>query len=150
MPNIFTSVTDSGLTAASYFICTLAALVCGVIAALAASFRNRITKSFFLSLILLPVIVANVIIMVNGNIEREMKFNIATKDEFCTGELSNGGITIGQDGADIDIYSIRCYANRQLTAQNVVKNYIATLPTAEEKLRVRTENDIMTGGRVDI
>lgn len=68
MPNIFTSVTDSGLTAASYFICILAALVCGVIAALAASFRNRITKSFFLSLILLPVIVANVIIMVNGNI----------------------------------------------------------------------------------
>ena len=60
MPNIFTSVTDSGLTAASYFICILASLVCGVIAALAASFRNRITKSFFLSLILLPVIVANI------------------------------------------------------------------------------------------
>ena len=94
--------------------------------------------------------IALVRVLVNGNIEREMKFNITARDEFCTGALSNGGITIGQDGADIDIYSLRCYANRQLTAQNVVKNYIATLPTAEEKLRVRTENDIMTGGRVDV
>ena len=94
--------------------------------------------------------IALVRVLVNGNIEREMKFNITARDEFCTGALSNGGITIGQEGADIDIYSLRCYANRQLTAQNVVKNYIATLPTAEEKLRVRTENDIMTGGRVDV
>lgn len=68
MPDIFSSVTDGGLTAASYFICTAAAIVCGIISAFSASFRNRISKSFFLCLVLLPVIVANVIIMVNGNI----------------------------------------------------------------------------------
>lgn len=93
--------------------------------------------------------IALVRVLINGNIEREMKFSISASDEFCTDAMSNGGITIGQEGADIDIYSIRCYANRQLTAQNVVKNWIATLPTAEEKLKARTENDIMTGGRVD-
>lgn len=93
--------------------------------------------------------VALVRVLINGNIEREMKFNISAHDEFCTAAMSNGGITIGQDGADIDIYSIRCYSNRQLTAQDIVKNWIASLPTAEEKLAARAANDIMTGGHVD-
>ena len=94
--------------------------------------------------------IALVRVFVDGNIEREMKFPVNVFDEFCTGEMSNGGITIGQDGADIDIYSIRCYANRQLDSQSIVKNWIATLPTAEEKNAKRRENDILTGGRVDV
>ena len=89
-------------------------------------------------------------VFINGNIEREVLFSISANDEFCTGAMSNGGITFGQDGADIDIYGIRIYANRQLSAQDVVKNYIATLPTSDEKREVRTQNDIMTSGRVDI
>ena len=94
--------------------------------------------------------IALVRVFVNGNIEREMKFSLTNADEFCTADMSNGGITIGQDGADIDIYSIRCYLNRQLNSQAIVKNWIATLPTADEKLRIRRENDILTGGRVDV
>lgn len=94
--------------------------------------------------------IALVRVFVNGNIEREMKYSISVADEFSTGAMANGGITIGQSGANIDIYSIRCYTNRQLDSQAVVKNYIASLPTAEEKLKVRADNAIMTGGRVDV
>lgn len=143
--------------------------------------------------------IALVRVFIDGNIEREMKFVVTDPNEFCTGEMSNGGIIIGQGGytvltsepadwatrwtdyytksgndynpigtaeaptfavgtyyrkvvagADIDIYSIRLYANRQLDSQSIVKNWIATLPSAEEKLKQRTENDILTGGRVDV
>ena len=88
-------------------------------------------------------------VFINGNIEREMLFT-ADANQFCTGAMSNGGFTIGQNGADIDIYGIRCYANRSLTATNVVNDYIATLPTAEQKRQVRYDNDIMRGSRVDV
>lgn len=88
-------------------------------------------------------------VFINGNIEREMLFT-ADANQFCTGVMSNGGFTIGQNGADIDIYGIRCYANRSLTATNVVNDYIATLPTAEQKRQVRYDNDIMRGSRVDV
>lgn len=89
-------------------------------------------------------------VFINGNIERELLFSTSANDEFCMGEMSNNGIVIGQDGADIDIYGIRVYASRQLSAQDIVKNYIATLPTSDEKREVRRQNDIMTSGRVDI
>ena len=52
----------------TYLICLLAAGACGVLTALAASFRCQATKSFLSSLILLPMIVCTVIAMVNGNV----------------------------------------------------------------------------------
>ena len=52
----------------TYLLCLLTAGVCGVLTALAASFRSHATKSFLSSLILLPMIVCTVIAMVNGNI----------------------------------------------------------------------------------
>lgn len=52
----------------NYFIGLAAALVCGIIVAVATSLRAKISPSFFASLILLPAIVATVIIMVSGNI----------------------------------------------------------------------------------
>ena len=52
----------------TYLTCLAAALGCGVICALAAMLRSRVTKSFFVSLVLLPMIVTTVIMMVNGNI----------------------------------------------------------------------------------
>lgn len=51
-----------------YLLCLLASGLCGVVTALAASFRNHATKSFLTSLILLPMIVCTVIAMVNGNV----------------------------------------------------------------------------------
>ena len=89
-------------------------------------------------------------VFINGDIERELLLAGTDADEFCTALMSNGGITIGQDGADIDIYSIRCYERQYLDAQDIVRNYVASLPTAAEKLKTRAENDIMRNGRVDV
>ncbi|MBQ8357841.1 MAG: DUF4956 domain-containing protein [Clostridia bacterium] len=61
------SITD-GFTASSYLICTAVALLCGAVAAFAASYRNHTSRSFLVSLILLPVIVETVILLVNGNV----------------------------------------------------------------------------------
>lgn len=68
MPDIFASITNGTVTIQTYLICTAVAFFCGIIVALSASFRTRITKSFLISLILLAPIVETVIIMVNGNI----------------------------------------------------------------------------------
>ena len=89
-------------------------------------------------------------VFINGNIERELLLDGADAQRFCTGLMSNGGITIGQDSADIDIYSIRCYANTALESEAIVKDWIATLPTSAEKVKARRENDIMSGNRIDV
>lgn len=68
MPSIFSSILINGLTVENYLICTACAFLCGVIAALAVSFRARISKSFLISIVILPAIVETVIIMVNGSV----------------------------------------------------------------------------------
>lgn len=68
MTGIFTSVTNGGMSVGVYLICTAVALICGAAAAAATLYRSSATKSFAISLIVLPVIVETVIIMVNGNI----------------------------------------------------------------------------------
>lgn len=94
--------------------------------------------------------IALVRVLINGVINRELRFDKTNAQEFCTGAMSNGGITIGQDGADIDIYGIRVWENRALTAQNVLQNYIATIPDQAEKARIKRENDIMTSRRIEV
>ena len=67
--NIF--ATESGMFAVSpktYLIAVGIAFACGIVVAVAATLRSRVTKSFLMSLILLPPIVATVILMVNGNV----------------------------------------------------------------------------------
>lgn len=68
MSELFTSITNGIFTPQNYLICAGCALLCGIIAAVAASFRSHTTKSFIVSLILLPAIVQTVIMMVNGNV----------------------------------------------------------------------------------
>ena len=69
MLELFDSIVyGNDITADVYLICLLFAGVCGVLTALAASFRSHASKSFLTSLILLPMIVCTVIAMVNGNI----------------------------------------------------------------------------------
>lgn len=66
--DIFDSILGSTLEINSYLLCLAAALGCGLLCAGAALVRSRASKSFVVSLILLPMIVATVITMVNGNI----------------------------------------------------------------------------------
>ena len=69
MLELFDSIIiGNDITLDVYLICLLTAGACGVLTALAASFRSHASKSFLTSLILLPMIVCTVIAMVNGNI----------------------------------------------------------------------------------
>ncbi len=63
-----TILVSADIDLVTYLICLLAAGACGVLSALAASFRSHASKSFLTSLILLPMIVCTVIAMVNGNV----------------------------------------------------------------------------------
>ncbi len=94
--------------------------------------------------------IALVRVFINGDIEREYKYSITDTEEFCTALMSNGGFSVGQSGADIDIYGIRIYQNMALESSDVLGNYISTLPTTAEKQAMRKRNDILTGGKIDM
>ena len=68
MSSIFDSVITGSFSVSIYLLCVLIAGVCGLITALAVSAKNTVSRSFFLSLVVLPVIVTTVVLMVNGNI----------------------------------------------------------------------------------
>ncbi|MBQ8858362.1 MAG: DUF4956 domain-containing protein [Clostridia bacterium] len=69
MFNLFaTELGTTELTVKTYLIATAVAFACGILVALAACIKNRPSKSFLMSLILLPPIVETVILMVNGNV----------------------------------------------------------------------------------
>jgi len=93
-------------------------------------------------------------VFINGVINRELRFSTeAGAREFCTAALSNGGIFIGQDGADIDIYGIRVWDSTAsaITPKDAIQNYISTLPTSEEKVRVKEKNAITkTNGLISL
>ena len=91
-------------------------------------------------------------VAINGVINREFSFDSNNATEwFAAGQGQT--IEIGQDNADIDIYALRIYANSastQLTAADILQNYISCLPTAAEKNRERERNDIMQGGKITL
>lgn len=67
--NIFASVLlDGSITGESFFLCTLVSLGIGFFIAFCYSLKNHYTKSFLITLVLLPAIVQMVIMLVNGNI----------------------------------------------------------------------------------
>lgn len=95
--------------------------------------------------------VSYVRIFINGTIEREFLFDHSRNNEFwqanAAGSPSSLGIRIGQDGADIDIYSIRVY-QKALSSQEIQQNRVSVLPTSSEKLQFRKENDILQDGAI--
>ena len=69
MLNHFNSIIPTtGITPSVFIILVLATLVLGGILALVHTFKNDYTKSFVMTLAILPAVVAVVILMVNGNI----------------------------------------------------------------------------------
>lgn len=68
MSAILNQISGGSFTIGGYFLCLLAAFGCGVLAALAAAYHSKVTKSFLVTLILLAPIVHTVITMVNGNV----------------------------------------------------------------------------------
>lgn len=66
---IFSSILTNGtFTGSELAISTLASLICGLIIAGAYMIKSRYSRSFLITLVLLPSVVELVIILVNGNI----------------------------------------------------------------------------------
>ncbi|MCD8040752.1 MAG: DUF4956 domain-containing protein [Clostridia bacterium] len=71
LDTLFGCIFDSTATSISvwqFIACIATGLILGAIIALVYAFKNKYTKSFLITIILMPAIVAVVIIMVNGNI----------------------------------------------------------------------------------
>ena len=68
MSSIFDSILTGSFSVGQYLLCLLVAGLCGGIAALSLSRESSASRSFLISLVVLPIIVATVILMVNGNI----------------------------------------------------------------------------------
>ena len=72
LENLFKGLFDSDLTAVisvtDFVLCLGFSLVLGLVMALAYMYRTRYTKSFVVTLALLPAVVCVVIMLVNGNI----------------------------------------------------------------------------------
>lgn len=68
---LFSSVIGAEITLTSYLICTLAAIISGVVLAFVFGITDKTKKhsfSFLSSVVLLPFIVGTVIMLVNGNV----------------------------------------------------------------------------------
>ncbi len=69
LTNFFNGLFETAeISVTSFLLCLGAALGLGLILALAYMYKNKYTKSFVLTLALLPAVVCVVIMMVNGNI----------------------------------------------------------------------------------
>lgn len=72
MNNIFQGLFDSSTTSvialSDFMLCVLCALLLGLIIALSYMYKTRFTKSFVITLAILPAVVCVVIMMVNGNV----------------------------------------------------------------------------------
>lgn len=64
----FLSVSMSDLSIVGYIICTAASLAYGFLIALIHMFRNRYSKNFIITLVILPAVVQAIIMLVNGNL----------------------------------------------------------------------------------
>lgn len=65
---LFDTETTATISVSNFMICLGAALVLGIALALAYMYRTRYTKSFVVTLALLPSVVCVVIMLVNGNV----------------------------------------------------------------------------------
>ena len=68
MSSIFNSILTGNFSVGQYLLCLLFAGLCGAIAALTLGRESTSSRSFLISLVVLPIIVATVILMVNGSV----------------------------------------------------------------------------------
>ncbi|MBR0207352.1 MAG: DUF4956 domain-containing protein [Oscillospiraceae bacterium] len=65
---MFSSILTGSFSVGQYLLCLLFAGLCGAIAALTLGRESTSSRSFLISLVVLPIIVATVILMVNGSV----------------------------------------------------------------------------------
>ena len=77
-------------------------------------------------------------LFVNGVMNREILYE--SNDIFKNGDVS---IKIGSNNCDIDIYGIRVYKTG-LSATDVRQDYMSSIPTIDEKIAFKADNDILS------
>lgn len=82
-------------------------------------------------------------VYLNGTIAREFLLDTAELRE-----LINSKLQFNPKGADVDIMLFRVYNQEALNDGQIVQNYIASLPTKEDKLRVLDINNILASGKL--
>ena len=88
-------------------------------------------------------------VLVNGYPDREITFSTTSTTEWC--DNNNAAIVIGNDGADIDIYSIRVYEKKQLNWIDLLnRNYLSSIPSTAEKQRIKRRNALLEGDRITL
>lgn len=80
-------------------------------------------------------------LFVNGIINREFIFG--DTDSFVPVNGS-GGIQIGSNKAEVDVYSIRVY-KQSLSSHNIRQDYLSTISTAQKKVEFYQKNNILGG-----
>ena len=65
---MFNSILSSGLTITNFTICVVTSLILGLVIALVYNMTNHCSKSFLITLLILPMLIQSIIIMSNGNI----------------------------------------------------------------------------------
>lgn len=71
LDKIFSSIfgnSNATISVTNYLLCILVSLIAGVVLAFIYTYKNKYTKSFVVTLAMLPSVVCVVIMMVNGNI----------------------------------------------------------------------------------
>ena len=89
-------------------------------------------------------------IFINGVLSREIAFSLTDNAEWSDGNCS---IVIGNEGCDVDIYNMRAYeGDTVISPKNVLlKNYLSSLTSSEEKQYVYKRNDITDeSGRISL
>ena len=157
MPNLFKSIFDSSssnsIAVDSFFICFAVALVLGAILAVGYTIKGRFTKSFAITLAILPAVVCVVIMLVNGNIGAGVavagafslvrfrsapgsaKEIVAIFIAMCSGLLIGMGYI-----AFAAIFTVIMAAI--LLVLNIVKIWNRTQPIKEKTLRITIPEDL--------
>ena len=98
MDKIFTleSIIENGsITFNSLIVCSIFSIILGIIVAVVYSFRTAYTKSFYFTLVLLPLLVQAIIMLANGSLGIALAVGGVSNDgEFFS--LCNLGVPRGE------------------------------------------------------
>lgn len=86
-------------------------------------------------------------LFINGKSNRSYIYT--DEDSFIPiGANGAQSIVIGSDEADVDVYGIRIYKGQQLGATQIQNDYMAGMPTIEDKKRFKRFNSIFNGSSI--
>ena len=76
LESVLTETVNTGITMGQFLLCTITSVMLGAVLAEVHTYRNQYSRSFILTLVLLPVMVQTVIMLVNGNLGTGVAVNV--------------------------------------------------------------------------